>query len=274
MSSVKFVAVVVNYKTPDLLEEFIESYREFVDAKDTALIVVDVEGDLSRPTYSRTAFSGGYYPMAFLTNVGYARACNAGAAMAANLYPAHEYIGFFNSDVKFLDRNCVPSCLDLLESNSDIAAVGPLQINSDNKITHAGIFGTQSNPQHRGWKQVDQGQYSDVRDAVTLSGSALFIDRGAWEEMTECGQYKNACSLIYFDTALGAFLPTQHYYEETFFMYHLHVHGFRTVYNGEAKMIHEWHKSSEVGSDVDVKLAKESQEEFRKACDIHGIERN
>ncbi len=73
--------------------------------------------------------------------------------------------------------------------------------------------------------------------------------------------------------ATGAFLPTPHYYEETWCSYFARHLGYNVVYDGSVSIGHSWHKSSAVGGEADSKF-KESQSIFRKACDYMGIERD
>lgn len=118
-------------------------------------------------------------------------------------------------------------------------------------------------------------QVQDVQEAVTVSGSAYFIKREVWEQLSICPTYLEACYSLYEAderwNPSGAFLPTDHYYEETFCSYHARAHGWKVLYYGPEKIIHEWHKSSAVGDpSTDGKMNK-SRLEFRTACALHDI---
>jgi hypothetical protein len=116
----------------------------------------------------------------------------------------------------------------------------------------------------RGFHHPYSRTFQDVRDdAVTVSGSAYFVKRHVWDELTECPHFAWA-------EAEGAFLPTRHYYEETWCSYHAISHGYRIVYYGLATMIHQWHRSSRIGT-VE-KLVPESRTLFEEACHRHNIE--
>jgi GT2 family glycosyltransferase len=250
------LSIVVNYHTDDLLARFLESYKEHVEAPSRDLIVVDVEGDGTNwvDWLSADGPECLYWDIE-AENIGYATACNRNAT-------GKEYrnYAFFNADTVFLDRGCVDSCIDLLESNDDVAVVGPMQVNSSGKVTHAGIFGTNTHPIHRAWMDNYPDQYEDIRDAVTVSGSAYFVDAAVWNEMIDCVGY--------------GLLPSKLYHEETWFSYHVREHGYRVLYNGEAKMIHEWHKSVEKNQTWADIAYKESELMFKQACADHGIEHN
>ena len=262
----EMLGVVVNYKTYGDLKTFTNSWAEYVETEDRWLAVADVEAHAT--TVQQIKEYEFDYWKTFGDNIGYARAANfviRNARECMDSDPA--VIAIFNADTRFIDRGCVDSCIDLLMSNDDVAVVGPMQRDSAGKITHAGIVGTNSKPIHRGWMSNYPDQYRDITDAVSVSGSAYFIKTSVWDEMTACPLYIQAAP-----SALGAFLPTQHYYEETFCSYHVREHGYRVLYNGEAEMIHEWHKASEVNGEVDVKIMPESKKLFEHACNLHRIE--
>lgn len=258
------LSIVVNYHTDELLYEFLRSYREFVDQDYRRLVVVDVEGDPARSFESRWRDMPVSNWLTDTENCGYATAVNW--AVSSQSESDFDNIAIFNADTRFIDSHCVESCLDLLDSNDDIGVVGPLQYDSQGRITHAGIFGTNEAPFHRAWLSRDLKAHRYIADCVTVSGSAYFIKRKVWNEMFNCNLYKEIDP-----DSKGAMLQTPHYYEETYLSYHVAEHGYRVVYNGEAEMIHEWHKSSPVDGEVDSKFMPISQSIFRKACDYHGI---
>jgi hypothetical protein len=114
--------------------------------------------------------------------------------------------------------------------------------------------------------------YRDQINCVTVSGSAYFVRRDVWDDMTNNKQYRE----LYPD-AIGAFLPTPHYYEETWCSYFARHLGYNVVYDGSISIGHSWHASSpkpgEGISNAD-KYFPISREIFRKACDHIGIERD
>jgi len=258
------LSIVVNYHTDELLYEFLRSYREFVDQDYRRLVVVDVEGDPARSFESRWRDMPVSNWLTDTENCGYAQAVNW--AVSSQSESDFDNIAIFNADTKFIDHFIVDSCVDLLDSNDDIAVVGPMQFDSQGRITHAGIFGTNDKPFHRAWLSRDKDAHRYVADCVSVSGSAYFIKRKVWDEMFNCHLYKEIDP-----DSKGAMLQTPHYYEETYLSYHVREHGYRVVYNGEAEMIHEWHKSSPVDGEVDSKFMPISQSIFRKACDYHDI---
>ncbi len=259
--------IVVNYRTSVDFQLFIESYLAWgqnysLSEPDTHLWMVNVDPDEVSDSiayeYLRNIGRSNY--VYATENIGYARAVNQAAALGNK-----DVIAIFNADT-MLSPKVLQDCYQALMENPDWGVLGPGQISSvaGNTTTHAGIFGTLDAPRHRGWKKPWCGEYEDVREAVTVSGAAYFIKRSVWDELTSCPFYRPF-------GAGGAFLPTQHYYEETFCSYHAQAHGHKVIYYGKAQMIHRWHAASPVGGPADQQM-QESRSLFREACDAHGIQ--
>lgn len=193
-------------------------------------------------------------------NVGFARAVNDAVKRGDR-----EVVAIFNADTQ-LRPGVVETLHAELLTHRMWGAVGPKQVNCLGKITSAGVFGLLNNPEMRGWQRADSDVYSDIRDdAVTVSGSAYFMRREVWDEMTACPLYRESAP-----DAQGAFLPTPHYYEESACSYHLHAHGYRVVYYGGVSMLHHWHNASPVGGWAERQYPV-SRELFRAFCDHHDL---
>jgi len=254
----KVEIVVINYKTYDLLQAFIDSYETFKPKTDSHLTIIDVE---SSEDFDQLKIPKDAWSVRTDWNLGYALACNY-----AGFNSDADVLAFFNADTRFVNDTCVDYCVEYLNSNENVGIVGPLQYDSDLRATHGGIFGTLSKPQHNGWRSPRLDDLRFNQKAVTVSGSAFFIRRDLWSELTNCSIYASM-----FPDTIGAFLPTQHYYEETGCAYHAQAHGKEVWYLGNAEMIHEWHKSSPVGGTVDMEMAK-AKAIFVDFCEAHGID--
>lgn len=254
--------VVVNYRTPGDLADFIESYLRYPFADKSTLHIVNNAPEDEDYLVSTAAFlERGPVTLTWNEdNIGYARAVNDAASRGVA-----DTLAIFNADCKLTD-GLLTACSEKLWSTPGVGILGPRQVDERNRFTHAGIFGDLQRLAHRGWLEQDRGQYSDTRDAVTISGSAYFIKRDVWDELTTCPTYQRVAP-----DATGAFLPTQHYYEETWCSYHAQAHGHRVLYYGAVSMIHKWHKASPVAGIAEQKWMSESREYFREACDHHGI---
>lgn len=249
--------VVVNYKTPDLLTDFRRSVAAHTESYYTTLTVVDVCPD---NIYDPVEPLGNFFYLALKENLGYAQACNIGAQIGFG-----DVLLLANADTLLSDG--LLECAEQLMAHDDWGVLGPRQVNEHGLITAGGIFGTEQSIGQRGWNETDMGQYSDVReDAKTVSGSLYFIKRTLWDELTQCPLYQEAEP-----GAVGAFLHTPHYYEETFCSYHARAHGKKCVYYGPVQMTHLWHRASVHGGWADQQF-QPSLEMYRRACEIHGIE--
>lgn len=208
-------------------------------------------------------------------NIGYAAACNQLASFGSG-----DIIGLLNSDV-WLSTSDVLSIQKSFDNNPNVHILGPKQRDERGAITHAGIGGTNVRPLHRGWHKPDpmDVEFRDMLQMVTVSGSAYFIRRSVWEALTSDEEYQELVNTIVLNgwipksrtEPLGAFLPTKHYYEETFCSYFARHRGYNVYYDGRISIGHSWHAAHEKGSDAD-KHWSESQFLFRYACDTLGIE--
>lgn len=248
--------VVVNYRTPELLWDFVQSYNK-EKFEGCTLTVVEVDANTAKPLLDGMDY---YLPVLF--NCGFGPACNRGAQFGQN-----DVILLANADTLLYG---LEACHDALMCRDDWAVLGPRQVNEHHAITSAGIFGHGDNnprtPHPRGWNEIDTGQYSDVReDALSVSGSLYFVKRKVWYEMVGCQLFQDV-----HEGATGAFLETPHYFEETWCSYHVRAHGYKVVYYGPVQMKHLWHRASAHGAWADQQFAV-SQQMFRQACAHHSI---
>lgn len=250
--------VIVNYRTPYDLGHCLASLDKHRPTVPWRVVVVNVDGldeDADVRTHWQTKMRGHMSFVDFRENVGYGTAVNAGAYQHFL-----DTLGIFNADVRFTE-GVIDECFEALHSREDWAVLGPRQIDDHNRITAGGHFGPHND---RGFHQPNGAAYGDIRDdATTVSGSAYFIKRAVWDELTACPDYQWA-------EADGAFLPTRHYYEETWCSYHAIAHGYKCVYYGPATMIHLWHRASKVGT-VE-RFVTDSRNKFEQACLQHKIE--
>lgn len=258
---------VVNYNTRPLLNRFIDCLHHDLHEveKNWNLYVADNGSRDDSVKWLKYNFSR-YKIKKFYENenVGYSAACNQLASNGTG-----EIIALLNSDVWITSMDLV-KIEKIFKENNDIHILGPKQRDELGHITHAGIVGTNTEPRHRGWREHDPNDtlYKDRVNCVTVSGSAYFIRRTVWDSLTNDEQYREM-----FPDAKGAFLPTPHYYEETWCSYFARHRGYNVVYDGTVSIGHSWHKSSPVGGEADAKFAI-SREIFRKSCDYIGIERD
>jgi GT2 family glycosyltransferase len=252
---------VVNYKTPKHLNRFLESLTGSRRQRDWNLFIADNGGD-DESLAVIDAYKDEIAHVDLNENIGYSAACNLLAS-----HGKAKYLALLNADVWMRDEH-LEAIEAIMDADETIAILGPKQRNERGEIVHGGIVGSNTRPVHRGWRKSDQEDilFKDQIDCVTVSGSAYFVRRDVWEELGNDPEYKDL-----FPDALGPFLPTPHYYEETFCSYFARHRGYRVVYDGTVTLGHTWHASSDVGGGAD-KLFKVSQSLFREACSRLGIE--
>jgi GT2 family glycosyltransferase len=268
---------VVNYNTVNLLDRFIKTLHHDLQDVDSvtksnkywSLFISDNDSTDGTIDYIKD-ISGKYHidKLFINRNIGYAAACNLMASKGDS-----EIIGLLNADV-WMKNEDVTKIVNIFNNNSDIHILGVKQRDEQGRITHAGIVGTNVQPVHRGWMLSDpqDTMFKDNIECVTVSGSAYFIRRNVWNVLTNNVKYKQ----LYPD-AIGAFLPTKHYYEETWCSYFARHLGYNVVYDGSVSIGHSWHASSPKRGEGESVVDQQwlvSQSMFRKACDYFGIHRD
>ncbi len=252
---------VTNYKTPECLARLLDAVQKEDDPTVWKMWIADNSSRDRGVVAARQVLDCDRVEHLYDNdNIGYAAACNHLASQGSG-----DIIGLLNADAWLTTEDLRQ--IQLRFDETDVAILGPKQRNEQHKITHGGIFGTQKEPEMRGWLKFDpkDEMYRDTLEAVTVSGAAYFIRRDVWDELTNCPTYHEM-----HPKALGAFLPTKHYYEETWCSYHAAAHGHKIVYDGTISIGHTFHASSPINSEPQ-ELFYNSQVMFRTMCDIHGI---
>lgn len=183
-------------------------------------------------------------------NRGHGYGINRAAEAAIELWDP-EYLFILNPDTLFMEP-ILDKMAAFLEESPSRCIVGPKQMDSADRITHGGFFGTNLKPEMRLWQSYDRRNEKarDNSPAVMVAGSAFLIRTEDWLE---------------FDGLLETF----HYYNETWLCYHVRAHGREVWYMGEVWMVHEWHKSTPMGSFLTDGRMESDRELFRKRCREH-----
>lgn len=255
---------IVSYNTAPLLLRLYKTFTKSIDDSLTPVRMFFTDNGSTDESRHFLAKMKDWHvaDVYFGENVGYARACNRMAACGSS-----EIIGLLNSDIWFTHQD-IDAIQKSFDAHPEMAILGPKQRNEQGLIVHAGIEGTNDAPKHRGWKKPDPNDelYRDFKEMVTVSGSAYFIRRSVWEELTSCPTYRESAP-----DAQGAFLPTPHFYEETFCSYHAKEHDHKVFYDGSISIGHTWSASMGHQDPKIRQMFLESREIFRKAAAHHGI---
>lgn len=252
-STVGLDVIVVNYRTSQDLQKFISSVIEFAPDVPFRFTAVNVKPDYDSYRIGEYCRRTGLTHIWHNENIGYGRAVNHAVSRTGK-----EIVAIFNADTYFTS-NILDECYEALKSHDDWAVLGPRQVNESGLITSGGIGGDEQHPHLRNWLEPDVGQATGIDEVLSVSGSAYFIKRNVWNEIT--AKYQSVSPL-----ATGAFLETRHYYEESFCSYISRSLGYKNIYQGNVSMVHKWHSASAVGSEVDQKMP-ESRALFRETCD-------
>lgn len=271
MTAHKLGIVVVSYhSTPDLTA-FCEALIQTAPKIPVVVNIVSVETSEEETIVAEglvlrlhqaglTAFSTDHRD-----NCGYAVACNQGIADLTAFETSLDTYVLMNADTR-ITPGSLEHCVGTLWSKDDWGILGPRQLDDSGRITHAGIFGTNEIPRHRGWHEQTRA-YQDIRDdCVTVSGSIYFVKRPVWEALRDCPSYRRIDP-----RSTGAFLVTFLYFEETFASYHATAHGYKIVYDGEITMIHKWHGAMGPAGTDGTRTFIESKKRFVEACEAHAI---
>lgn len=254
---------VVSHNTKDLLKRLLDTLWSDQDQyKDYNLYVADNGStDGTQESLGEYAYMSVPGDLFFWDNIGYSAACNQLAAKGSG-----DIIGLLNADV-WLTSSDVAAIQNVFDAAPHIAILGPKQRNEEGRIVHAGILGPPTAPRHRDWLAYDPEDklYKDRITCVSVSGSAYFIRRSVWNELTNCNIYRE----LYPD-AMGAFLDTPHYYEETWCSYHARAHGHQVWYDGTISIGHTWQASNRDEQYLS-QLMLTSRKIFRHACTKHKI---
>lgn len=266
---------VVNYNTEDKLQRLyqtihrslgpLKSGKGIIPGKHMRLFIADNGSD--EISFAKFLHKNTGVHVEFNRNIGYSAACNKLASQGEG-----DIIGLLNADVWFTIQDVI-AIQQAFDEHPEMAIMGPKQRDEAGKITHAGVFGTETHPQMRGWHQPDPTDvlYRDYLEAITVAGSAYFIRRSVWGELTACPvhvQFHKERGLV----GEGAFLQTPHYFEERACSAHARAHGYRVWYDGTISIGHSWHASHPIGSSHD-QMFHVSKRMYQDFADMHGFER-
>jgi GT2 family glycosyltransferase/tetratricopeptide (TPR) repeat protein len=117
-------------------------------------------------------------------NLGFARACNQGAAAAAG-----KYLVFLNNDT-IPQSGWLEELINFAESNPEIGIVGSKLLYPDGSIQHAGIELINGIPDHPfRYAPNDLPQVCEIKELDMVTGACLLIRKDLFEE---CGLFDEA----------------------------------------------------------------------------------
>jgi glycosyltransferase involved in cell wall biosynthesis len=257
--------LVVTYNTKDLLKRLLDTLHS--DYEDNVWKLFIADNNSQDGTQEWLLANSGEYKieeLVFNENIGYSAAINDLAFRSSS-----EILCAVNADTWFTTKH-VKQVIQSFDDTPNMAVCGVKQMDESNKIRHGGIFwDKKSDPVHRGWSQWDplDVEYRDKVQCWTVSGSIYYAKRSIWKELHDCPIFAEM-----YPEAKGAFLPTPHFFEETWFSQHALAHGYEVWYDGTVDTAgHTWHASTAVG-EASRKYFMTSRDIYIKACEKHRID--
>lgn len=228
--------IIINYKTPEILELAVKSLKSTIAGVKYEIIVVDVESDYATEYSIMDTFPDVIF-LPIKQNVGYSKSVNAGLK---KIDPSSRYVFVLNADI-IAKAGSVNKLFAFMESNADVGIAGPELLNFNNTFQNSYFrFYTPKIILYRrtfmknfsfAQKALDHFLAKDtdhtrIQAVEWLMGSALFIRRSALEKV----------GLM----------------DERFFMYFEDVdwcrrfwnNGYGVVYFPQSKMMHYHGKQS------------------------------
>lgn len=156
MRKITVSVIIVHYNTPELLQDCINSIRQYTKDIHYEIIVVDNNSSLKPNLEGATDLQ----VIENEKNLGFAKANNKGAVLAKG-----QFLFLLNSDTVLHD-NLIYECWFQFKNTRKTGALGPQLLNEDGSIQYYGsILGRQ---QYKG---------VEARNVTFLSGAALMISK-------------------------------------------------------------------------------------------------
>lgn len=218
--------ITVSYGSGAVLEEFLQSLRDFHGWEQT-VVVVDNKPDHDGVAEIAARFGADY--VALPNNPGYGAGMNAGVR---SLDTEFDTYFFCNPDVRFLGPTIGPLANSLLQDQA-AGSVGPQLLNDDGSVYPSArnipSIGTgvghalfskiwPANPWTRAYQ--NSSNYAERRGAGSLSGAAVMLTRQAYETIDG---WDEAYFIHFEDIDLG---------------YRLGLAGFRNIYDPSIAVHH------------------------------------
>jgi GT2 family glycosyltransferase len=178
----KITTVILNWNSHEMSAECIRSLLA-MDSQNLEILLVDNGSTDGSANILSSAFPQ-ITVMPQKSNLGFAAGCNVGIRHA--LAHGAEYILLLNNDT-LASGDFIREMLAAVECDPRIAAVCPKIYFADQPhlLWYAGAdfslwTGT---PKHRGWKQIDRGQFDDYREITQATGCAMLVRCSALREV-------------------------------------------------------------------------------------------
>ena len=174
MSSLSTAVIILNWNSHRMTSECISSLLA-MDAANFEILLVD-----NGSTDGSAHMLPQEFPQITLlsqdTNLGFAAGCNVGVRYA--LAKGAEYVLLLNNDT-FVAPEFLSEMVAVIETDPSIAAVCPKIYFADppDRLWYAGAdFSLWTGTvRHRGWKEIDRGQFDNCQEMTRATGCAMLV---------------------------------------------------------------------------------------------------
>lgn len=159
-----FSFIIINYKTPDLTIQCLESILKYCESRNFEIIIIDNNSGYDSIQKIKNKF--GDHISHFIENkqdLGFSKANNQGAKLAKG-----KYLYFLNNDA-ILTENILPTIKEIFTNNEKIGIVSPLVKNpsGENQKTALGKFPT--------LLELISLVFKDKKELISKNGEKLLI---------------------------------------------------------------------------------------------------
>jgi hypothetical protein len=233
--------IIINYKTPEILDLCIKSLKATIVKISFEIIVVDVETDYKTEYFIRDSFPDIIF-VPLEKNVGYSKSVNAGIK---KMDPDGKYILVLNADI-IAKPDAVDKMFSYMEKNPKTGVSGPQLLNFNNTFQNSYFrFYT---PEVILYRRTAFKNLTRAKKALDN-----FLMKGSDPGLTQPVDWLMGSALFIRRSALKKVGPM----DERFFMYFEDVdwcrrfwdNDFRVMYYPEVKMMH-YHGKQSAGSNL------------------------
>ncbi len=229
--------IIINYKTPTLLRQCIQSIQKNKPIFGYEIIAVDNNSEDGSAEMIRDDFEESVILIDNKENLGFPRAVNQGIKKSR----ASKYVLVLNPDITVI-QNCLDQMYQYMEENKDIAVLGPKLLNPNGSIQYS-CFSQYPSLKMVLYRRTILGKTESAKDKVN---KFLMTDWDHKQE-SEVAWILGSCMFIRKEAINKVGLM-----DERFFMYMEDVdwcrrfwnNDYRVVYSPKFEMVHYYQRAS------------------------------
>lgn len=245
--SIEVSVIIVNYNTDKLTLQAVNSIYNYCKSNIFEIIVIDNNSKFTNLNTELALLPNTYF-YKLEKNIGFGKANNFGYKLSKG-----RYVFLLNSDAYLIDENTIPTFINYLEKNNNVAIVGGNLITPDGKpnICHGKFLSVERVLHDYGLKKASQdyfinnlatarhNYFKEPSPVDYLTGAAIMIKRKIIENF-------------------GFFDPRYFIYlEDMELCYRYRKHGYFSIILPQVKLVHLGGQSSITDRMLNKRIAKE-----------------